>query len=53
MKVPRRRQGRFAQGPGCVDDVKFLRSLTDRQIKYTIPGPFTMSQQAEERDYLG
>ena len=30
-----------------VEDVKFLRAHTDRRIKMTIPGPFTMSQQAQ------
>jgi len=35
----------------CVEDVKFLRSLTDRPIKYTIPGPFTMAQQAQNEYY--
>jgi 5-methyltetrahydropteroyltriglutamate--homocysteine methyltransferase len=34
-----------------VDDVKFLRSLTDRPIKFTVPGPFTMSQQAQDDHY--
>jgi 5-methyltetrahydropteroyltriglutamate--homocysteine methyltransferase len=29
-----------------VEDVKFLRANTDRQIKMTLPGPFTMTQQA-------
>jgi 5-methyltetrahydropteroyltriglutamate--homocysteine methyltransferase len=35
----------------CVDDVRFLRSLTDKPIKYTVPGPFTMSQQAKNEYY--
>jgi 5-methyltetrahydropteroyltriglutamate--homocysteine methyltransferase len=35
----------------CVEDVKFLRSLTDKPIKYTIPGPFTMAQQAQNEYY--
>lgn len=30
-----------------VRDVTFLRAHTDRQIKITLPGPFTMSEQAE------
>jgi 5-methyltetrahydropteroyltriglutamate--homocysteine methyltransferase len=30
-----------------VEDVRFLRSLTSRQIKITVPGPFTMAQQAQ------
>lgn len=34
-----------------VDAVRFLRSLTDRTIKFTVPGPFTMSQQAQDDHY--
>ena len=34
-----------------VEDVKFLRANTDRQIKITVPGPFTMSQQAQNDFY--
>src|SRR6476469_2333927 len=30
-----------------VDDVKFLKAHTDRQVKITVPGPFTMSCQAQ------
>lgn len=37
--------------PVEVDDVRFLRSLTDQPIKITMPGPFTMSQQAENDFY--
>jgi 5-methyltetrahydropteroyltriglutamate--homocysteine methyltransferase len=37
--------------PVGVDDVKFLRANTDRRIKYTVPGPFTMSQQAQNDFY--
>jgi 5-methyltetrahydropteroyltriglutamate--homocysteine methyltransferase len=33
-------------------DVEFLRSITDRRIKITVPGPFTMTQQAQD-DYYG
>src|SRR5499433_4215863 len=32
--------------PVEVRDVEFLRSITDRRIKITVPGPFTMTQQA-------
>jgi 5-methyltetrahydropteroyltriglutamate--homocysteine methyltransferase len=32
-------------------DVQFLRSHTDRMIKITVPGPFTMSQQAQNDFY--
>ena len=35
-----------------VRDVQFLRQHTDRMIKITVPGPFTMSQQAQD-DYYG
>ena len=38
--------------PVEVDDVRFLRSLTEHPIKITLPGPFTMSQQAED-DFYG
>jgi 5-methyltetrahydropteroyltriglutamate--homocysteine methyltransferase len=34
-----------------VEDVKFLRRHTDRMIKMTVPGPFTMSQQAQNDFY--
>ena len=32
-------------------DVAFLRANTDRMIKITVPGPFTMSQQAQNDFY--
>jgi 5-methyltetrahydropteroyltriglutamate--homocysteine methyltransferase len=38
--------------PVQVDDVRFLRAHTDRTIKVTVPGPFTMSQQAQD-DFYG
>jgi len=44
-------------GPICrkypvqVRDVQFLRANTDRSIKMTVPGPFTMSQQAQNDFY--
>ena len=34
-----------------VRDVEFLRANTDRTIKVTVPGPFTMSQQAQNDYY--
>src|SRR5437762_8438641 len=33
--------------PVQVRDLQFLRANTDRMIKMTIPGPFTMTQQAQ------
>ncbi len=38
-------------GPVEVRDVEFLRSITDRRIKITVPGPFTMAQQAQNDHY--
>jgi 5-methyltetrahydropteroyltriglutamate--homocysteine methyltransferase len=32
-------------------DVEFLRATTDRMIKATLPGPFTMSQHAQDDFY--
>src|ERR1700694_562649 len=37
--------------PVLVRDVQFLRANTDRAIKATLPGPFTMSQQAQDDHY--
>jgi 5-methyltetrahydropteroyltriglutamate--homocysteine methyltransferase len=37
--------------PVEVRDVEFLRSVTDRRIKITVPGPFTMTQQAQDDHY--
>ena len=38
--------------PVEVTDLKFLRAHTTRTVKITVPGPFTMSQQAQD-DYYG
>ena len=37
--------------PVEVEDVKFLRAHTSKTIKMTVPGPFTMSQQAQNDYY--
>ncbi|MDX1375342.1 MAG: hypothetical protein R3357_07260 [Burkholderiales bacterium] len=37
--------------PVEVDDLKFLKRHTARQVKMTVPGPFTMSQQAQNDFY--
>ena len=39
------------RGPVEVRDVEFLRSITNRRIKITVPGPFTMTQQAQNDHY--
>jgi 5-methyltetrahydropteroyltriglutamate--homocysteine methyltransferase len=36
-----------------VDDLRFLKRHTDRKVKMTVPGPFTMSQQAQVEHYGG
>ena len=37
--------------PVQVDDLAFLRAHTDRAVKVTVPGPFTMAQQAQNDFY--
>src|SRR6266545_6750982 len=37
--------------PVELEDLKFLRAHTKRMIKMTVPGPFTMSQQAQNDYY--
>ncbi len=38
--------------PVLVRDMQFLRASTDRPVKMTVPGPFTMTQQALD-DFYG
>ncbi|MFI7133099.1 hypothetical protein ACIBQ1_46010 [Nonomuraea sp. NPDC050153] len=38
-------------GPVQVGDLRFLRAHTGRPVKMTVPGPFTMSQQAQNDHY--
>jgi 5-methyltetrahydropteroyltriglutamate--homocysteine methyltransferase len=37
--------------PVLLDDLKFLRAHTRRLVKITVPGPFTMSEQAQNDYY--
>jgi 5-methyltetrahydropteroyltriglutamate--homocysteine methyltransferase len=39
------------RGPVEVSDVEFLRRHTEKRIKITLPGPFTMAQQAQDEHY--
>ena len=39
--------------PVEIEDAKFLRACTKKPIKMTVPGPFTMSQQAQNDFYPG
>jgi 5-methyltetrahydropteroyltriglutamate--homocysteine methyltransferase len=61
-EIPARVPGRFQivprvvgkirrRQPVQVRDVAFLRAQTDRPIKITIPGPFTMTQQLHDEHY--
>jgi 5-methyltetrahydropteroyltriglutamate--homocysteine methyltransferase len=44
--------GKIARkGPVEVRDLKFLRANTDRAVKITLPGPFTMTKQAKNEYY--
>jgi len=38
-------------GPVSVPEAAFLRSVTDRKIKITVPGPFTLSSLAQDEHY--
>ncbi|NYJ05218.1 uroporphyrinogen decarboxylase family protein [Petropleomorpha daqingensis] len=37
--------------PIQAEEVRFLRAATDRIVKITVPGPFTMAQQAQDDHY--
>ena len=39
------------RGPVEVRDLKFLKSQTSKPVKMTVPGPFTLSQQAQNDFY--
>ena len=39
------------KGPVEVRDIQFLKKNTSRQAKITLPGPFTMAQQAQDDYY--
>ena len=49
--VPRVTGSITRPGPVQVRDLEFLRRNTDHPIKMTVPGPFTMSQQAQDDYY--
>ena len=39
------------RAPIVVRDLEFLRANTDRRVKITLPGPFSLSQQAQDDYY--
>ena len=49
--VPRIVGGIGRKHPVLVRDLQFLKANTDRLVKMTVPGPFTMSQQAQNDHY--
>ncbi len=51
IPVPRVTSEIRRSGPVQAGDVRFLRAHTDRAIKITVPGPFTMAQQAQNDHY--
>ena len=51
MPVPRVTGAIKRRGPVQVRDVEFLRANTDRTVKVTVPGPFTMAAQAQNDFY--
>ena len=50
-EVPRVHAPIRRRGPVEVRDLQFLRANTERRIKITLPGPFTMAQQAHSEFY--
>ena len=51
IQVPRIVGDIRRRAPVEVRDVQLLRAATDRQVKATVPGPFTMSKQAQDDHY--
>jgi 5-methyltetrahydropteroyltriglutamate--homocysteine methyltransferase len=51
IQVPRVAGPIRRRAPVEVRDLKVLRAATDRKIKATVPGPFTMSRQAQDDHY--
>ena len=50
-RVPRVTGPIRRRGAVEVRDLQFLRANTDRRIKITLPGPFTLAQQAADQHY--
>ena len=51
IKLPRIAGKVRRKHPVQVDDVKFLKRHTKKPVKITVPGPFTMSEQAQNVYY--
>lgn len=50
-RVPRVTGPIRRRGPVLVRDVAFARANTDRPLRVTVPGPFTMTQQCQDDHY--
>ena len=51
VEVPRIVGPIVRESPVLLDDARFLRAATDRAVKVTVPGPFTLSQQCVDDHY--
>ena len=51
VEVPRVTGPIVRESPVLLDDARFLRAATDRAVKVTVPGPFTLSQQCVDDHY--
>lgn len=51
VPVPRITGPISRRGPISTGEVEALRKLTEKPIKFTVPGPFTMAQQAQNDFY--
>jgi 5-methyltetrahydropteroyltriglutamate--homocysteine methyltransferase len=51
IPVPRVVGDIVRRGPVQARDAAFLRAHTDRTVKITVPGPFTMAQQSQDEHY--
>lgn len=51
VPVPAVRDAVRRERPVEVGETEFVRSETDRRVNITVPGPFTMTQQADDQYY--
>lgn len=51
VEVPRVVGPIARERPVLLEEARFLRAATDRAVKVTIPGPFTLSQQCVDEHY--
>ena len=51
VEVPRVVSPITRASPVLLDDARYLRRCTDRAVKVTVPGPFTLSQQCVDEHY--